>query len=302
MTYVIAEVGSNWQTLNDCLISIKVAKDCAADAVKFQLFSEREMFGTGFSYPDYGTSVKLPYLPPHWLHSLKAEADIVGIDLMCTAFSVEGLRYVDQFVVAHKIASSDNTWPQLLQAAAATGKETLLSTGAASPNEIGAAKRFFKPEQVKLLYCVSAYPAANVDLDGIPALYDGFSDHTTGFGMAIEAHKRGAKYIEKHFTAFPKMQTPDRKHSLPPDRFKAMTAAIKGTQEQDMYLRHNRRLVATAEVAIGEELRYGKTFGAYRSRGPDLRGLSPLRWQEVEGKTARVAMTAGQPIGEGDFS
>ena len=44
-TYFIAEIGSNFdQSLNKALRLINVAKNCGADAVKFQLFNGKKLY------------------------------------------------------------------------------------------------------------------------------------------------------------------------------------------------------------------------------------------------------------------
>ena len=68
-----------------------------------------------------------------------------------------------------------------------------------------------------------------------------------------------------------------------------------------MYLRHNRRLIATCDIAVGETLTYGVNYGAYRSLKDDTRGLSPFDWERVEGRAASVSIAQGDSIGEGDF-
>jgi len=317
--FVIAEVGSSWRTLNDCIQSIGVAKAVGADACKFQAFTHNDLYGLG-EKPWPHVPGESPYLDVSWLPALKEKADACGIELMCTAFSPELVAAVDPFVTVHKVASSDLSWPQLLQAVARTGKPVLLSTGASSVGDIQAALLTMAPAifDKVLLYCVAAYPALQVDLSVMHQLQKlagegmvvGFSDHTPGITVAVEACRQGARVLEKHFTAFPDLESPDRGHSLTPDEFKLMVDHIRGVrkptigptpEERDMLLRHNRRLLATRDVKAGEVLRYGENFGAYRSLVDDTRGLSPFAWESVEGRTARVDIGRGTGIGPGDF-
>ena len=68
-----------------------------------------------------------------------------------------------------------------------------------------------------------------------------------------------------------------------------------------MYLRHNRRLIATKDVSPGETLQYGVNYGAYRSLEDDIKGLTPLVWGVVEGRAATVQIRRGSGIGPEDF-
>lgn len=315
--FIIAEVGSNWRTLNDCIASIGQAKAVGADAVKFQLFTPDALYGPGHGNKD--GDYAWPHLDPSWLPALKEKADACSIEFMCTAFSPELVEAVDPFVSVHKVASSDLSYPQLLAAVANTGKQTILSTGASGKGDIEYALTFFNQLQVVLLYCVASYPTKFVDLEVMKYLRDlgplkslvGFSDHTLGISMAVEACRQGAVVLEKHFTAFPDLDTPDRPHSLTPDEFKTMVDYIRGVrkpvigpspEERDMLLRHNRRLVATKDIFEGEHLEYGVNFGAYRSLVDDTKGLSPFAWTQVDGKTAVNALKRGEGIGPGDIA
>jgi N,N'-diacetyllegionaminate synthase len=318
--FIIAEVGSNWRDLRDAVESIGRAKACGADAVKFQAFTPEALFGPlvpGLHLPDPHS------LPIEWLPKLKEKADACGIEFMCTAFSPELVAAVDPYVSVHKIASSDLSYPQLLQAVAKTGKPVLLSTGASSKTDIDEAVTWLDGAKTVLMYCVSAYPARQTCLATIDLLKKtygagsvGFSDHSTDVvGIPYEASTQyGIVALEKHFTAFPDVDTPDRPHSLTPDEFKLMTEHIRGTrrpviapepEEKAMVLRHNRRLVATQDIGVGTVLKYGENYGAYRSLEDDTRGLSPFFWNHPkgpEGKRASVTIARGKGIGPGDFA
>jgi len=309
--FIIAEIGSNWTTLEDCLRSISQAKAAGADAVKFQAFSHHALYGShqGSVPGENGT------LPLDWLPKLKIKADAVGIELMCSAFSPELVKAVDPFVNVHKVASAELSHVRILEAVAATGKPVILSTGASGRADIERALEFLKPCPVVLLYCVAAYPARDIDFRmmnelkafGCPV---GYSDHTTDYGVIpARAVELGACVIEKHMTAI-EADTPDRPHALTVDEFRKMVLTIRGErpfawgsgEENPMIVRHNRRLIATHAIPQGEQFIEGKNFGIYRSLRDDTHGLSGFAVARVHGKIATKALAPGDAIGPGDFS
>lgn len=319
--FIIAEVGSNWTTLPECLASIAAAKRCGADAVKFQLFNHAALYGWPIkeiwdalyriSTTEAPVRVEDPEMehsfPVAWLPKLADMAKSEGIEFMCTAFSPELVQVVDPYVSVHKIASSDATWPQLLDAVAKTGKPILLSLGAKRDTDRIAT--FFRMRQLTertiLLHCVANYPADFFDLSLFDGRHnEGLSDHTLGYSVAVAAANNDARVIEKHFTAFPDLDTPDRPHSLNPTQFKRMVDLIRGTpvetEEGEMYARHCRRLIATTDVKPGEYLKYGVNFGSYRSLVDDTRGASPFDWEKVNGRVAKGEIGRGKGIGLGD--
>jgi N,N'-diacetyllegionaminate synthase len=327
LTYVIAEVGSNWQTREQAIESVGIAKAVGADAVKFQAFTVDALYGMPFDFIDQelghgevaACSVYNTTLPLEWLPQLKEKADACGIDFLCTAFSPELVKAVDPFVKMHKVASSDLAYPQLLHEIRTTGKPVLLSTGASSLGDIKQALWCLQDVDVTLLYCVASYPARTIDLRTIDLMRSvfsvpvGFSDHSTDIiGLPVEAVEQYAiPVLEKHFTAFHDLVTPDRPHSLTSDEFKTMVDHIRGrrgpvvgptSEEQAMIFRHNRRLIATQDIAAGETMRYGVNFGAYRSLVDDARGLTPFTWEQVEGKVATAVIKRGAGVGPGDFA
>jgi sialic acid synthase SpsE len=315
--FIVAEVGSNWQTLEHCLASIRVAKEVGADAAKFQAYDYEALYGLS-SVGEFkpcrekqedgsvlvGTADSVSVvgeLPIEWLPALKAEADHHGIELMCTAFSPELVAAVDPYVTVHKVASSDAAYPQLLHAVAKTGKPVLISNGGKTHEDMVKAVELLLSYDVPVveMYCIAQYPADYVDLR-VLGCFEGLSDHTLGYTAAVYAADCGATVIEKHFTAFPELDTPDAPHSLNPKQFKRMVDLIRGrnveTEEGEMFARHNRRLIATRDVLASEKLVYGQNFGAYRSLEDDTRGASPFDWEKVEGKVAKGAITRGKAI------
>lgn len=315
MTFIICEVGSNWTSFEDAKDSITMAKNCGADAVKFQMFSVNELYGLRGHYGYADTDVTHDPIK-EWLPKLKEKADACGIEFMCTAFSPEGLRYLDPYVKRHKIASSDLSYPELLRTAAETGKPIFLSTGGCSLGDIDCALNVLGDSSVVPLYCVSNYPAKNVNLFSLDVLSKhvdrpvGYSCHTTDWYTPVSAVKHhSAVVIEKHFK-LRDMDTPDSAHSLLPDDFKRMVDSIRGEvrcsfpdpQELEFRLKHKRRLVAITDIKKGEKLVYNIQYGVYRSLVEDYDGLTGFAVDVVNGKLASKDIKAGEPIGPNSFS
>lgn len=325
--FIIAEVGSNWQNFQDAKDSIQMAKQCGADAVKFQLFTHEALYGKSYfdachihSTEPCGPNEMSYALPLEWLPKLKEKADAAGIELMCSAFSPELVKAVDPFVSVHKVASSDLTDPFMLQAVKDTGKPVILSCGASSKNDIGIAVdgypgiswQGFGDTPLVLLYCNAAYPSRRHNLflmeelkgAGVPV---GLSDHSLDVIYAPLSAVRhfGAVVIEKHFKLNDSLKTPDSEHSLNRDSFKCMVDYIRGTrdgglnptsEEKAMFLRHNKRLLATKDIAEGELLQYGVNFASLRSLEDDTQGLVPFFWEALHGKPIRFSVRAGQGL------
>ncbi len=330
--FVIAEVGSNWTSYNDCKDSIAMAKAVGADAAKFQAFNGKALFGSvSAAEKDAAGEPQLTglldggyNLPLDWIPKLAERCKKVGIEFLCTAFSPELVKAVDPYVEVHKIASSDLTSPEMLEAVKATGKPVILSCGASSKTDVAIALRGhekiswkgFEGSKVVLLYCNSAYPSREHNLFLMEELKRyggpvGYSDHSLDVIYApLSAVKHfGAVVIEKHFKLRDDMQTPDAPHSLNPDQFQLMVDYIRGKrsievapskEEKDMLLKHNRRLIATADLKPGTTLKRNENYGAFRSLEEDSNGLSPFFWEQLEGKTLNKEVLAGKGLSTSD--
>ena len=308
MIKIICEVGSNWSTYDHCVDSISTAYACGANAVKFQLYEHKALYGfkqTPFKVDMPGT------LPVAWLPKLSRKAKTIGIQFMCSAFSPELLKEVDPYVETHKVASAELTHKRLLQAINATGKPVILSTGASGLADIGMALEHLKDCKVTILYCVASYPARYVNFDRLHELTKefgqgytyGFSDHTTDVAIIpVKAWHLGATVIEKHVN-FVGATGPDSPHSLNTDEFKLMVKALRGedlpmmnNSEHDMYVKHNRRLVAIQDIRLGDTFQEGINFGIFRSLHPETSALSPWVIDKVVGKVSKKEIKAGQGI------
>ena len=317
--YVIAEVGSNWHSLGDCLTSVRMAAWAGASAVKFQSYTHEELYGV----PGYVQHV----LPPEWIPEIAAACDKHAVDFLCTTFSAKRLAEINPLVKATKISSSDNTVPALLRAAVETGKPLLLSTGASNVADIRqalavinedlpATAAFSTTIPVVLLYCNAAYPSITHDLAGIahlakqfPECHVGYSCHALDIYASLAAWRHyGAVVIEKHVRLAEIVGTPDSRHSIDFEHLKLMTAALDQwsgelmTGEEKTFInQHNRRLIANQDIAKGDTLLEGTNFGAFRSKTDDTNGLSPMTAHIVSGRKAALDIKQGDSIGPESF-
>jgi len=303
--FIIAEVGSNFSSFEDCRNSIVLAKNCGADAVKFQAYNHKALYGVdGPEMPGE--------LPLEWLPKLKDKAQACKIEFMCSAFSPELLEAVDPFVNIHKLASSEMCHLRMLGKLKVMNKPTFVSMGSQSLNDIRNALDILANVPLVLMYCVASYPAKMIDLREISFLENffkmpvGYSDHSIDVleipNSAVEA---GAVVIEKHVN-FVGANSPDSPHSLSTGEFKAMVdrchcvtglgAGGPTVEEKGMVLRHKRRIIAIKDIEKGEKLVEDLNFGIYRSLIDDTRACHPFMVNKLQGKTAMVRIAHGAGI------
>lgn len=249
--YIIAEIGCNHNGDTDLALQmIKKAKECGANAVKFQFFDEYNLSTNKYIDELEQGLIKLENVDKWESKTLKLfnireqiKAFInsaeqlklfrnfckeMEIDFGCTAAEVNGITFLadiqSDFI---KIASCDLNNPKMIKAAIKTGVPIIISTGMSSLAEIDELYNIFKQakyDNFSFLHCVSIYPPRNeiVNLNFMNTLqkiYDceiGYSDHTLGYSVSLAAIAKGAKIIEKHFTLDKNMEGWDHKVSADP--------------------------------------------------------------------------------------
>lgn len=221
--FVIAEMSGNHnQSLERAMAIVKAAAEAGAHAIKLQTYTPDTMTIPGaLTITDsnslwFGRELhdlyQEAFTPWEWHAPLFDYAKSLGLLAFSTPFDETAVDFLEDLQVpAYKIASFENTdWP-LLKKVAQTGKPVIMSTGAASEQDIIDAVRILRENGCKelcLLKCTSTYPATpeNTNLLTIPVMREkfdchvGLSDHTMGIGAGIAAVALGAGVLEKHFT------------------------------------------------------------------------------------------------------
>lgn len=249
-TVVVAEAGVNHDgSLEAALALVDAAADAGADVVKFQVFRADALATATAAAATYQRTTGHAKQREMLRRLELSDADLArirdhcrarGIEFLATPFSPADVdRLVALGVPGLKIASTDLNNTPLLRRAAQAGLPVIVSTGAATAEEIEAAVRRFEQwglkERLVLLHCVSGYPtptsAANLGaiaaLGRLARVPVGFSDHTTSLAIAGWAVAAGACLLEKHFTLDRTRTGPDHAMSLEPADLSAYVAAAR---------------------------------------------------------------------------
>lgn len=326
--YIIAELSANHNQDFDLAVkSINAIKKTGANAVKIQTYtadsitldSDLDWFKTREDSPWAGQKLHDVYkkgqTPWEWHSKLKRLAENLGLDFFSSPFEtslVDKLESID--VPAYKIASLEITDIPLIRKVAATGKPVIISTGAASKEDIELAITTCLKEnnhQLALLKCTSAYPTPmeEVNLALLPKLGEdfnvivGLSDHTFGNTVPIAAVTLGASIVEKHFTLDKGIDTLDRDFSLDPSEFKSLVEAIRDTEKaigKADYTPTKRMENArkfTRSLFVVKDIKEGEAFSGsnIRSLRPGL-GMHPQYYDQVIGKIASRDLEKGEPM------
>jgi pseudaminic acid synthase len=326
--YVIAEISANHhQKYDEAVRIIHAAKDAGADAVKLQTYtadtitiqSDKEYFRVGGGTLWDGRTLydlyQEAYTPWEWQPKLKQVADGLGLDLFSSPFDATAVDFLEKMNVrVYKVASFEIVDIPLIQKMARTGKPLIMSTGMATVEEIEEAvqaARAAGAQEIALLKCTSAYPAApeEMNLRTIPELARrfsvpvGLSDHTMGIEVPVAAVALGACIIEKHIALSRSEPGPDSAFSLEPQEFRAMVDAVRvaekalgavqfGCSPKEASSRAFRRsLFVVRDVKRGEAF----TVENVRSVRPG-NGLHTRHLPEVLGRRASHDIERGTPL------
>lgn len=268
MVEVIAEAGiTHGGVLKTAMEMADSALWAGATAVKYQTYDPGKLLRK--NAPDRPLLEKLALSYKDFVELAK-HCDDIGIEFMSTPGELDSLKFLAEEcgVRRIKIGSDDLTYRPLIEAAYATGKPVILSTGMATWDEVEAVVAYGASTRLTLMHCVSLYPcpAEKANLRAIGTLKRafpckvGYSDHTMYPPVIYSAIALGATIIEKHFC--PNGYTgPDLEVSLIPMELKMLINAIK---------RHEQILGDGRKEPCEEEKQNIKVF----RKGKDgLRGL-----------------------------
>lgn len=320
-TLIIAEAGVNHNgEIGLAKKLIAAAAAAGADLVKFQTFSAKNLVSSSAPKAEYqkktteSSESQLEMIQNLELsredHAvLIEECSAHGIGFFSTAFDFQSFDLLMELGCLEqvKIPSGELTNLPLLRYMSRLGKPLLLSTGMANLGEIEAAIEAVEAagtsrHLITVLHCTTEYPTPmeDVNLRAMGAMRQafgvntGYSDHTPGIEIPIAAVALGATVIEKHFTLDRNLPGPDHKASLEPHELKAMVEGIRnveralgdGVKRPSPSELKNKPIARKSLVAI-RPIRAGETFSAENmaAKRPGT-GLSPMRWDEVIGRTA----------------
>ena len=325
--FIIAEIGSVHDgSLGNALKLIDAARECGADAVKFQTHvAEAETTATAPS-PSYFTAEprfayfkRTAFTLDQW-KALQARCSEIGITFLSSPFSETAVDLLEQIgMPIYKIPSGEVSNTPLLEKIARLHKPILLSSGMSSWAELDRAVALIRKhhDQITLMQCTSQYPCdyARVGLNvmqemrtryGFPV---GLSDHTVTIYAPIAAVTLGAVVIEKHFTFSRRMYGSDAANSLEPSQFRDMVDGIRAVEAMltvavdkndltpftAMKSIFEKSVVVLKDVAAGTRLT--REMLALKKPGS---GIPAARLDQVIGRTTARSIAADTVLQESD--
>lgn len=315
---VIAEIGVNHDgSVERALELVRIAGQCGADAVKLQIFRTETLLHSSCRLAAYQEGcaadpvemLRRYELSEQGLGKIVNRIRSMGLLPLATPFSptdVETAAKLD--LPAIKIASPDIVNRVLIEEARKLQKPLLLSTGAATIEEIGQAVAWMRAP-FALLHCVSSYPtsAADAHLGWIGELAQrfeapvGYSDHLTDSISGALAVAAGACILERHLTYDRNAFGPDHAASSDPADFARYVHGVRVAEtmrgvgskrvldcERDVRSVSRQSLVLCRDLPAGREI-FREDLTVQRPGS----GISPGLVDSVAGRRAACDLPAG---------
>ena len=325
--YFVAEISANhcgeFKTAKKL---IKTAKINGADAVKLQTYtpdtmtikSNKKYFKVknglwkGYRLWDLYNKARTPL---SWHKELFLYAKKLGITIFSTPFDETAVTFLEKLnCPIYKISSFEMTDLPLIKRVALTKKPLIISTGLSSLKEIEetfkVAKRY-GAKDITLLYCVSNYPAKNMDfnINNIKILKEkfncrvGLSDHSLDNKIAFASIAAGAEVIEKHIALDGQKRGLDIEFSLKGKKIKEFKESINDVYNamgKKKFFRNpseNKSKIFRRSIFVVKDIKRGEklTKKNIRRIRPGY-GLEPKFFNKVLGKKTKKNLYAGNPL------
>ena len=273
MIFITAEIGINHN--GDIEIAkklIDIATKAGCDAVKFQKRTvdkvySKEVLDSPRESP-WGSTTRDQKMR---LEFGKKEYDIINeycsskdIEWYASSWDIDSQMFLRQYNLKHnKVASAMLTNKKLLQVIAEEQKNTFISTGMSTMDEIRAAVQIFRDNKCpfELQHSNSSYPMKDeeANLRCIQTLKKefncnvGYSGHeSSGYLICICITVLGATSIERHITIDRTIYGSDQAASLEP---KGLDRLIRDVRNVEKVLGDGKKLVWESEIPVMKKLR-----------------------------------------------
>ena len=322
--YLIADIDVNFYDIAEkegmsdmaaAKFMIDEAKECGIDAVKFQSFKTETLISK--NYPNdlnisgaAGSYKKFDKFGVGEYRELAEYCQQVGIKFLSTPFDFESADYLDEFMDIYKISSSDLTNIPFIKHIASKDKPIILSTGAATLNEIKQAVNAIEEVStvdIAIMHSVLSYPTEYEDANllMIKDLVKNFPDYEIGYSdntkpdkdMAVltTAYNYGAIILEKPFTLDKNLSGNAHCYSMDPDDVIKLKwnllflSKINGMRnKQPVICESSSRRYARRSIVAIRDIKKGEVISSedltFKRPGT---GISPSRIGEIIGKTVK---------------
>lgn len=313
-TFIIAEIGYNFNTYEEAVKSIEEAKKCGVDAVKFQTFKAETIVTKDVMFPPEAgggsqfNEFKKYELSEESHRKLFSYAKDLGLIAFSTPSHVSDLSLLESIDVhVYKTGADDLTNIPFLVEIAELGKPMIVSTGMSTLSEVAAAVDAILAtgnDKLVLLHTISNYPIKNLEHVNLKAIntmakalgvLTGYSDHTTTLSTPLAAVALGACVYERHFTIDKALPAPDAALSADPEEMKQIVLGIREVEamlgngikrpapsEMDMRKYTRKSLISKGKIKKGEKF----TFENVTVKRPGY-GIPPGFLEIIIGRTAR---------------
>ena len=325
--YIVAEMSGNHNhDLNRALQILDAAKKAGADAVKLQTYrantitidhhsDEFIVKGGLWNGRRLFDLYEEAHTPWEWHKTLFDHAKKIGITIFSSPFDNTAVDFLENLgAPAYKIASPEMIDIGLIRKVALTGKPIVMSTGAATYEEIEEAVQTVRDaggNKIILLHCTAAYPAPieESNLATIQMFKNrlranvGLSDHTLGTIISTLAVGLGACFIEKHFTLSRADGGVDSAFSLEPHELAELVKSCNtaylalgkpsyGPTISEANVLKNRRSLYVVEPIAKGEIFSSKNIKSIRPSN----GLKPKFYDLIIGRRATRDLSYGEPL------